>query len=122
MSNQAPMSTAEILRKSAQAIRDLGFAKFTRHAGQYEVPERASKVGAVCALGAIEIATGDDHYVVNRSHPAVIALAAHLPSSPFSDDYRVVNWNNLPVRTADEVIATFEAAAACEEHQQKLTV
>lgn len=107
-----------ILRKAAEGLRVLGFTKFIRHDDK----------GRMCALGAIEHALGPHmSFLVADDHLAVKAFAQHVPDiskqtwsgNPLS--YCIAEWNNAPERTAEEVIATFLAAAACEEHKEQET-
>lgn len=105
-------TVAQILRKAAEALRKKGHTKGTRlnHAGQ------------MCAIGAIEHVTNGNY--IDDSDAAVKALGEHVPQSPIERHTRnpiswaIADWNNAPERTAEEVIATFEAAACCEEHKE----
>lgn len=115
----------QILRKAAQAVRDRGLAKGTRHveyASNVEYAGPYARIGSVCALGAIEIALDpkwtNDRYFENYAQGvlAAKALAEHLIGQDHVGS-RIAHWNNRPERTPDEVIATFEAAAACEERK-----
>lgn len=109
------MKTSEILLKAAEGLRTKGFAKF----------ERRTFEGKMCALGAIDYAIPSyENRYASDEHPAVQALAQHVPpprkeniwGSPLS--VSIADWNNAPERTAEEVIATFLAAAACEAHKE----
>lgn len=116
----------QILRAAAQAVRDRGLAKGIRHVvspySTYGGPY--ARIGSVCALGAIEIALDpkwtNERYLENYPEGvrAAAALAEHLTGNSHVGS-RVANWNNRPERTPDEVIATFEAAAACEEQKER---
>lgn len=108
------MKTSEILRTAGEVMQKKGYVRFQRHAHN-----------GVCALGAIEDALEAPHHSVGDSCPAVKALAAHIPGSlrletdwRYQLSYHIANWNNSAERTAEEVIATFFAAAACEAHKE----
>lgn len=121
------MTVPELLRRSGQAIREKGWAKFVRHAdgvSMHSLDQVVYRKGAVCALGAIEQALWDAKLLNPgeslESSPlgqeAVIAVGEHV-AAPVraSGNYHITSWNNANERTAEEVVGTFLAAAACEE-------
>ena|SRR5688572_3374195 len=109
---------AEDLRAGAAVIREKGW-----HQGG----ARDLHTGAVCAIGSTFDVLGLwGHSVHERAHPelrddlrartcrhtdAIQALARYLGE----DD--VAQWNDAPGRTADEVCAAMEKAAAWTEEQ-----
>lgn len=107
-------SIPQVLRRSAEVMKAKGYARGIRH----NVHDSRYKTGAVCALGAIEDALGIPNYALGPFNPVTEALAEHIAEQygkPTAS--RVANWNNADDRTAEEVIATFLAAAACEERK-----
>lgn len=124
-STKVEVPLSQVLFRSAEAVRILGLAKHTRHSlGAFD----GFKAGAVCALGAIEVALGlTDFSLGDNKHPAILALAHHLPpavpnktdlSEYYNEVCTVTTWNNAPSRVAEEVIAMFEAAAHCEANKE----
>lgn len=112
-------SVSQILFDAVNALRRFGHIKWVRHGIS----------GRMCALGAIEYALGPgNQYRANDKTSAVQALGHHVPPVKVGEDYDnpicavIAAWNNAPHRTADEVIAVFEAAAHCEAGKETADV
>lgn len=100
------MTVKQDLQNAAAAIRQLGW--WQASGSTYE----PSRPMSVCAVMALDVVTGFDR---SRCHDATDALAAHLRLSSDNHPYgAVVDWNDAPGRTAEEVIAAFEAAAEAQ--------
>lgn len=101
--------SAETLRKAAQVLRERGLAK-----GYYR-----DESGCVCIKGALRIAHGGDvglpetfdDYVADLMVVARGVIPGTVNVGGFAHDAITV-WNDEPERTAEEVIAALEAAAA----------
>lgn len=119
------MTVAELLRRSGQIVREKGWAKFVRQSnGGSSYP-----LGSVCALGAIEVALWEEKllppgtYLENSKLGCAARdeLARHVTPRKKVDDtntgFRIADWNNYVAPSADAVVATFDAAAACVEAQ-----
>jgi hypothetical protein len=110
---------ADVLEKAADDIATNGLAK----------RELENEIGQHCAIGAIAQALGavfyqgeidlDGSFDPASIDAAATALLPQLPAPPLSFDYVygggdwncVVNWNNHPDRTADEVVEAMRQAA-----------
>jgi hypothetical protein len=86
------------MHSAAQIIRERGHCK--------QVLEDVS--GRVCFLGAGMIAAGYEPHISNHMRP-MVRSATERADHYLGDD--PVDWNNLPERTADEVIGLLEDAA-----------
>ena len=84
----------------------------------YKSPFSLGKNG-LCAVWAIDTAIFKDHTKSNNAKPALKALADSLGLSYLYPDTRsyhspaaaIINWNDKPERTKDEVIAALRHAA-----------
>ena len=93
------MSPAEVLRKAADVIRERGHCK-----GHYE------RHGSVCIFGALNvIETGN----ALEPPPDITESERWLRKALGGDS--VTLFNDAPERTAEEVIAALEKAAALAE-------
>jgi hypothetical protein len=110
-SNSNPVS--DVLRKGADLIEKHGHAKFTRR----------DKNGSMCFLGALDVAQGrnEQNWKFERdtelTRRAAVALSQVVDMSVLFADkepdkrYVTAEWNNLPERTAQEVIDAMRLAA-----------
>jgi hypothetical protein len=90
------LTKSEIYLKAAQLIEERGLTK-----GNFEAPN-----GALCIAGACNIASG-----VYASPASVVGLAAWEVLEKFAGFY-LVDWNDRPERTPEEVIDFLAIAAA----------
>ena len=111
------MTVPEILRQAAVEVRK-GWTRFTREDAQ----------GRVCALGALDRASGASRSWVAFAEylkpEAVDALAAALGvvlarvpwvGAPIPNADPIALWNNAPDQTAENVATTMEFAAVLAE-------
>ena len=100
------LKTSEILRAAADVIETRGL-----HKGYFYWGGRASDPGAVCMFGAINFAESGEADIGASDELNWSATAAMGYGSLQS----VVDWNDAPERTADEVRdALLEAAMRAE--------
>ncbi|KIQ67016.1 hypothetical protein TR51_06390 [Kitasatospora griseola] len=109
------LTVPQVLSAAAECVEARGHSK-----DWFEDVTVPAGEGGVCAVGAIRtVVTGaavEDHPVARA---AVRALSAWLPSEPPMDaetgdpDFveHVADWNDVPSRTAAEVVASLRAAA-----------
>jgi len=91
----------KVLLDAADIIERRGW-----HRGSYE-----SGYGAVCALGAINIAANGAALKFGpSSNDAVVRMTHYLVQTGYEDG--VHSWNDQPGRTKEEVVAALRAAAA----------
>lgn len=123
------MKVSKLLRIAGEKVREKGWAKYIRQVPSYGSAHGVP--GACCALGAIEYALWDTKLLERGAYleSSVLGKAArdefakHVTPTPAvaradrNTGYRIADWNNQVAQTADEVIATFNAAAACAEAQ-----
>ena len=93
---------ADTLRRAAAAVRERGLAK-----GRYQDAENR-----VCTFGALALACFGDVRTFAAESGEVESIAAEVAREAGVPIYRLSEWNDAPERTADEVIAALEAAAA----------
>jgi hypothetical protein len=98
------MSTvADVLDRAADVIAERGLCK-----GSFEGPD-----GSVCAGGALRVAlTGGPTNPLGDDQFGTYMYAVHRMTDVVDDV--VVNWNDAPQRTADDVIAALQEAARRE--------
>lgn len=89
------MEAYEILEQAAQAIVDHGHAKGVLR----------DDLGRMCIFGAMQYVIGDAKGVLG---PAVTMLGCALGGGTI----RVVDWNNAPETTAEQVVAKMREVAA----------
>ena len=101
--------TAAILEEAANVIRRNGWCQ-----GAYFVPEanKAREDCRVCAVGAINVALHKDAPVVLPSQVDTWRIAEAVEYHLGLED--LVDWNDNPDRTAEQVIAALEGAARAE--------
>jgi hypothetical protein len=112
------MLTSEILDKAADTIERNGLAKGDWY--DFGVQDD-SRECPVCALGAINVAGGSvpDGLLNGPRRAAALALADRLGMRDDALSYGLAvtvgrDWNDLPGRTAEQVVAELRAAAASE--------
>lgn len=93
------MTPDQVLDRAADAIDKYGHAKKSLRNGD----------GALCAMGAMNwVLYGDANWIRGPAHesdlPAYMTLMAAVGP--------VVDWNNAPDRTHDEITSTMRAVAA----------
>ena len=99
---------------AADYIEKFGHFKAELH-DQDECKQRTKLMPSVCAMGAINMTTSNDLV----AHHAKSVLAKYIWTSVYKedDDNRdddqsiIANWNDLPSRKPEEVIAALRAAA-----------
>lgn len=99
---------SDVLRRAADLMELHGHCKFTRR----------NDVGSMCILGAIEAAQDrcTTHVLdssLTRLAARTIADVLHLGNTSSGD---LVDWNNLPERTGEEVIAVMRLTATMKEY------
>lgn len=97
---------SDVLRRAADLMELHGHCKFIRR----------NDAGSMCILGAIE--TAQDRYnscdsSLTTQAARTIADVLNLENTSRGD---VADWNNLPERTGEEVIAVMRLAATVKEY------
>lgn len=107
---------AQVMLDAADLIRKHGLAKHLRH----------NELGGYCIHGAVSMALHGEPYKGN-AQPVMRSIVAYMKSmglDPLAGDrsyagstdeqinWIAAPWNNQPERTAEEVIAVLEGAAA----------
>lgn len=98
---------SDVLRRAADLMELHGHCKFTRR----------NDAGSMCILGAIEAAQNHRTTFFDSSltiHAArAISDVLNLENTSLCD---VADWNNIPERTGEEVIAVMRLAATVKEY------
>lgn len=97
------MDTADILLRAADVIEERGHTKGVLQ----------DREGRVCAFGALNVVvygSADHSYLQSSRDEAAHAVTRHLG---LGSGYLgpLVNWNNAPERTQQEVVDAFRGAA-----------
>lgn len=109
------MTAAETLREAADVIRRNGWIQGDYFDRDQLDGGRISKDCSVCLHGAINLAAGGDpendyhHNAVKATNTLVEWLWTALDPAIYAS---LSAWNDAPGRTAEQVIAALEAAAA----------
>lgn len=102
LTDKAP-TPAEILAKSADVIVERGW-----HRGNYKDPHGS----AVCLLGAISVAAGEEPHVIGSPEAPAEAAAAIIAFEDWlGSDMDLADWNDEIAEDADEVITALREAA-----------
>lgn len=112
---------SEILAKAADVMRERGHVKLYLE---------KFNGGPVCLVGAINVATHDRAAWPNDDDDTARVRALARIVGEFVDDHNdgyasmgtlaVVDWNNRPERTADEVIEALECAASAAASDEEV--
>ncbi|HJR88969.1 MAG TPA: hypothetical protein VJ782_02285 [Aeromicrobium sp.] len=113
------MNTSEILNKAADLIEEQeGWTSGSGWPGEAEYG--GSETGGLCLEGGIMAALGikfgqrwDDTF---KTCPAVHAVNAYLERPA---GHALYGWNDMPGRTADEVVEVLRAAAVIEAAREE---
>lgn len=101
--------------KPSEIIRDGRIALFERGWCQFALEDEA---GAVCALGALNLAENGDARSRLMSDAQVGACKALRVASPTADD--PVFYNNAPERTFNDIVEWFDKAEKLAEQAEAL--
>jgi len=101
---------ADVLLKAADLLEKYGHVKFMR-GGRYS---------GMCFLGALDVAqghrnNGPDTLLTKETSEAVgknLGLKLNVQRQELDYRYAMVNWNNLPERTGQEVIDAMRLTAS----------
>lgn len=106
--DRKPKSVSDVLLKAADLLEQRGHAKFIR----------VHPNGSMCFLGALEVAQGYEGGYRSPGGDGPLTREAALVTAKvlgltvcYTPYIRIADWNNLPERTAQEVIDAMRLAA-----------